>query len=76
MEDEATFGEFSTSPDSTDEDGSEGDLNALPPSPQNKQDPFSRQTTTSETQATVSSPPPEDNVVVHMTEEELNSFEN
>ena len=76
MEDKATFGEFSTSQDSTDEGGSEGNLNALLPSPQNEQDPFRGQTTTRETPATIGGPLPEDDVVVHMTEEELNSFEN
>ena len=76
MEDEATFGKFSTSPDSTGEGGSKGDLNTLLPSPQNEQDPFSGQTTTRETPATIGSPPPEDDIVVHMMEEELNSFEN
>ena len=76
MEDEATFGEFSTSLDSMGEDGSEGDLNTPPPSLRNKQDPFSGQTTTRETPAAVGSPLPEDDVVVHMMEEKLNSFKN
>ena len=76
MEDKATFGEFSTRLDSMGEDGSEGNLNALLPFPQNEQDPFSRQTTTRKTPTTLGSPLPEDDIVVHMMEEELNSFEN
>ena len=76
MEDEATFGEFSTSLDSTGEGRSKGDPNALPLSPQNDQDSLSRQTTTMETPAAIHSPLPEDDVVVHVTEEEFKSFEN